>query len=306
MKKATKKILVLILCGIIILLCTSCNTSTSSEINESDTKYSATAVETTSDENVIEEYEVEPDPPQLSNDCDRILASGYDKDDNYYQLVANETEDYDGTKIEIGVIKNNEWSIPLTNKSPFIGKKGLLSRNSSSIYDEKFAKFYYIGAGCFCYNNDIWNGDNGKVFQRFQNDGYYPVIDESVINNDGLCLLRKFPDDNFKLLNTKTMEITTINLVEEDDSVFPYSEGLFARIDRTFNLERNGFYNAQGKKVIDLSKYNLARDVIHGLPQTLAFIDGKCTFKIVNDQGTVYAITIDKKGEVIDSYKSEY
>ena len=52
-----------------------------------------------------------------------VLASGYDGDD-YYQFVANETEDYNGVKDELGVIKNNEWLLKPTLDMPFVNDDG--------------------------------------------------------------------------------------------------------------------------------------------------------------------------------------
>lgn len=313
-KAAVKKVLIIVLCGIVALLCASCNKPNTGDNNAAENntaEYSSTAAETTVEETT--------EPPQLSDDCDKVLAAGYDKDDNYYELVANETENYDGTKIEIGVIKNNKWSIPLTTDSPFIGKEGLLSRyngNSNvtgSIYDEEFAVFYYIGAGCFCYNNDIWNGNNGKVYLSRENDDYKPVIEitqtERIVNNDGQILLERSVENNYKLLNTETMKAAIIMLkkgyVNGIDHAFPYSEGLFA-VMKNCDIETNGFYNAEGKKVIDLSKYKLASKTFENYRtvQGLVIKGGKCTFEITNDQGTDYTITINKKGEVVDSYPS--
>lgn len=251
---------------------------------------------------------------KLSDSCDKVLASGYDSENNYYELVANEKEDYSGTKIEIGVIKNNEWNIPLTTDNPFIGENGLLSAYRSdnavtgSIYDERFAKFYYIGNGCFYYDGDIFNGNNRKYYIS-DDFGYVPVIfldnnrTENIINNEGYFILSKY-DKTYKILDSNTMNTTEINMHNQNDIdyVFPYSEGLFACMDYNSDIETNGFYNLKGEKVIDLSKYALAENTYNRGPvQSLVFINGKCRFKITNDQGTDYYITIDKTGNVIDS-----
>lgn len=108
------------------------------------------------------------------------------------------------------------------------------------------------------------------------------------------------------------MNTTEINMRNQNDIdyVFPYSEGLFACMNYTLDVEANGFYNLKGEKVIDLSKYAMAENTYKfnggvggpsGPVQSLVFINGKCRFKITNDQGTDYYITIDKTGNVIDS-----
>lgn len=261
----------------------------------------------------------------LSSSCDRLLAKGTDNDGNVFELVANETEDYNGTTIEIGVLKNNEWSIPLTTDSPFIGENGLLfqsykhSEASGSIYDSKYAKFHYIGNGCFYYEHRIWNGNNGSFYDGNGEDSYgLPEVrinkTEWIVNNEGQFILSRI-DETYKVLDTNTMQISDTNIKEDGhmiDYCFPCSEGLFACMNRYHDLEANGFYDLSGNKVIDLSVYNLARNSYvssnmggySGPAGNLTFRNGKCTFRITNDQGTDYYITIDKTGTVIDSIEA--
>ena len=98
----------------ILFLLVGCGNSNSSYVIEETTE----AVVNTTVEPTTEKPTEPPttEPPQLSESCDMVLASGYDGDD-YYQLVANETEDYNGVKDELGVIKNNEWLL-----KPTLGK----------------------------------------------------------------------------------------------------------------------------------------------------------------------------------------
>lgn len=258
---------------------------------------------------------------RLSDDCDKVLADGEDENGNYYELVANETEDYSGVIIKIGVIKNNDWSIQMTEKSPFIGESGLLSKYTGdsnvtgSIYDEKFAKFYYIGNGCFYYNNTIVNGNNGKSYNGYEHEYYMPVVqcdrengeDIMICNDDGKYILSNY-GEKFKVLDAETMKTETIDVIQDFgiDYAFPYAEGLFACMNHYSDNESNGFYNLKGEKVIDLSKYKLARNTYdssasYGISQSLVFENGECTFKITNELGTDYMITINKKGDVVNS-----
>lgn len=267
----------------------------------------------------------EDNTTSISATCDKILASGYDADQNYYELVANETEDYSGTKIEMGIIKNNEWLIPLTANSPFVSDSGLLVGASGnfkgSIYEEKFAIFNYIGAGCFIFSRSnydsgiIWNSNTGKYYhdtteiydytpQVYTSNYTYELNNKTIINNDGLFLLRPGGKGNYKLLNANTMEISDINLEEMGYSYFSYplSEGLFAIVNTNSKYSpqpENGFYDINGNKVIDLSQYTFTEEYIDA-----AFVDGQCSFEIKNDQGTCYYITIDKTGNVINSVQS--
>ena len=105
---------------ILLFLLVGCGNSNSSVIEETTEAVVDTTVEPTT------EKPTEPpttEPPQLSKSCDMVLASGYDGDD-YYQLVANETEDYNGVKDELGVIKNNEWLLKPTLDMPFVNDDG--------------------------------------------------------------------------------------------------------------------------------------------------------------------------------------
>lgn len=56
-----------------------------------------------------------------------------------------------------------------------------------------------------------------------------------------------------------------------------------------YNQEQNGFCDAEGTKVIDLSRYNLR--------ETPYFTDGYCFLHIENDQGSAYTTIIDTSGK---------
>ncbi len=252
---------------------------------------------------------------RLSNNCDKILASGYDSERNYYELVADEKEDYSGTNIKIGAIKNNKWIIELTEKSPFIQDDGLLIGNYS-IYDDIY-KFGYIGNGCFTFYHVIMNVNTGKFFSYKDAPGNLEFVlysmgynsdlkyraNRFVVNNEGLVLMYDPFDENVGMLNTTDMEITNIKMkIDYGSSIYPYSEGLFA-IEGSYGI--SGFYNIKGKKIIDLSQYKLFNSTVYPAPDILVFVNGKCKFRIINDQETIYEITIDKTGKVINSILSD-
>lgn len=256
----------------------------------------------------------------LSAGYDKLLCTGKDSNGNYYELVATEQTQGEDISVKVGVIKNNEWSVPLDDESPFVGYNGALSlydedysETDGSIYDEQYAKFYYVGNGCFYYNNTLLNGNNGKGY--IGKDEQYTIAvqygDEFICNDDGKFLLYK-PEDKYKLLDAETMETQTVNLVQDSWDIqyaYPYSEGLFACMNQTFDRSTNGFYNEKGEKVIDLSKYTLVRNTFSfdengdGVKQALIFENGKCTFKITDDNGDDYNITIDKGGKELKKEK---
>lgn len=258
----------------------------------------------------------------LSAQCDKVLCTGKDSHGNLYELVANEEVQGEDIFVEVGVIKNNKWSVPLTDESPFVGYNGALSlydedysETDGSIYDEKYAKFYYVGNGCFYYNNTLLNGNNGKGYigkdEEYTIDVQYG--DKFICNDDGKFLLYK-PEDKYKLLDAETMKTQTVNLVQDLWDIqfaFPYSEGLFACMNQTFDRNTNGFYNDKGEKVIDLSRYKLVQNTFSfdgendSVNQALIFEDGKCTFKITEDSGVKYNITIDKSGEELKRERAD-
>ncbi len=311
----SKKLITLLLTICIMIYLSACGTTETSN-NPTDTpSESQTDTPQSTDESTVSE-EIKA---KLNNSCDKILASGYDADSNYYELVANEDEDYSGTKIEMGIIKNNEWVIPLTSNSPFVSESGLLigarGNFKGSIYETGFAIFNYVGAGCFCYKNIIWNGNNNKSYQADDTINVSTHMDRGNImynvNNEGLFIISKY-GKNYKLLNANDMSVKEINLCEDGwniDYCFPYSEGLFACMNHSSDKETNGFYDINGNKVIDLSKYQLAKNTYttsniggySGPVQSLVFKNGKCTFTVTNDQGSKYIITIDKTGNIINS-----
>lgn len=313
--KIIKKELVIAITLISCLLCACVSKEKNNDVtNEHIVTQNVTIEKETTTEKVI-----------LSNECDKVLASGYDKDDNFYELVATEDENYDGTIIKIGVIKNNEWSIELTTESAFIGKEGLLRRYdgssnvTGSIYDERYAVFYYIGNGCFFYDNIILNGNTNKYYEGdarpiIQCGGPVTTMANDNVSvicaNDGKILLEGL-DDDFYLLDTNTMKRKKIKLTitDFDMLIYPYSEGLIACIKKDSNSEVNGFYNIDGEKIIDLSQYDLRGRIYKyngiggssSILQSMVFEYGECSFIMANKAGTEYEITINKKGQVIDS-----
>ncbi len=318
-KKISKKLVLTALIIGILFSFSSCATTQEphSDSNENTTKSQFSGKQEDNNTQTTSPSFQEDNQSRISASCDKVLASGYDADQNFYELVANETEDYSGTKIEMGILKNNEWIIPLTQNSPFVSDTGLLVGASGnfkgSIYEEKFAVFHYIGAGCFIYAPEkhdqyrigiIWNSNTGKYYNPAENNNYAPQIyisnEKEVINNDGLFLLSPWVEGNYKLLNVNTMKISDINLTRNITGYYyeyPFSEGLFAVVNSYHSPQDiNGFYDTTGKKVIDLSQYHFVEKVIDAV-----FIDGKCTLEIKNDQGTLYDITIDKSGNVINS-----
>ena len=281
-----------------------------------NTTYEQEPTESESEE--ITEPVIEPptEAPRLSDECDKVLAIGYSTNGSFYELVANETEDYNGTRIVMGVIENNSWLIPLTSDSPFISDSGLLVRTGGyemSIFD-KSVVFDYVGSDCFTIRfyscrtaSAIWNIKNNIGYVAAENDDYELLITDKATGithtyDEGIFMLQRGHGSTVKYLKTDTMDCCDYSL-EFSDNWYPFSNGLFA-------VQRDGFYNLKGERVISLDDYDIYYSNTSAYTQTgetitpcLIFNNNKCDIPIKNDQGTNYIITIDTTGKVINSVK---
>lgn len=271
----------------------------------------------------------------LSASCDYILCSGVDTAGNHYELVANQTETALDFDITVGIIKNNEWLCPLSGDFPFLGEDGLFhvsvdnAGKSGSSLDEVGAirdSIYFIDTGGFLMEgyveseNWLKGYDHKMIFISCESMVYgnldmdeYTILclhwDISLTNDygyvkteNGKILLYKevsgtnsgWPDDwvlDWYLLDTKTLQKEAIATnVEGVYPVSALSEGLIFASDKCF-------YNTNMQKVIDISAYNI--DMFYD--GDLYFVDGICTFKASNSLGTVFLVTIDKSGNVIQT-----
>lgn len=298
-----------------------------------------TTAETEKDTMSETESETEPTTEEvtesLSAQFENILAYGYDGNDEY-EMVAEETEDYDGVKLKIGIIKNNKWLLKPTSKMPFVDDDGTIYGGGTSLeytnledylYCDNIVK--YIGNGCFLcegtkYTNStleedyvvavIYNANTKKYYEKtFDIDhkhicvsngcfpGYYPDYNNihQISKKDSLVIVDRFAYSDYteiEILDTNTMKSYTISTDFRAVYVNPISENIIAVSNEPGNEIH--FINTDGNKVFNKSfKINTLKS------QTIAFEDGKCTFDIVNNKGTEYTITINKKGKVLDSYE---
>lgn len=257
----------------------------------------------------------------LSASFDFELASGYDAEKNFYQLVANEEENYSGMVVSLAVIKNNEILIESSSATPFNDEKGFI--------EEKDA-IYYIGNGCFFYDNCIWNTNTNQNICLPKEDWGLNITlnnngkDEIICNNDGMFLFHrsdKWLDKNldylsileyvneFLLVDSNTMEGTVVvcealtdvaPMYRKDMEFGPYTNGLIS-MRLTLGDEYtpsliDGFYDIEWNQKIDLSEFSTTSD-------NIGFKDDKAIFEIKNNAGTPYMITMDKNGTVLDNVK---
>ncbi len=333
-----KKIISLLLVFVFILSAGACSNNSVPEPEEAFTEENIIQTEITTTTKPVTQTTTEAttEPARLSEDCDKILATGYDNDGNYYELVGTEKQEYNGTIIKLGVIKNNEWLVPLTTDMPFIdennglikyyyhkdGELSLKDIPSSGEYikaNDKKALYgiYYIGHGCFWSNAIIYNANNQKFSTyspivctaggAFYGSYLFNGIDTEIfIPSEGKYLVNRGKE----ILDVSTMETIPTGYQGNcsECGVCPYSEGVFACVCEYSNTDHSGFYNISGEKLIDLSGYNLNQinfDSEFGfggyLTQALVFEKGEATFHILNDAGYEFEITMDKTGEVIKS-----
>lgn len=312
---------------ILLFLLEGCGNSNSSSVIEETTE---DVVDTTVEPTT--EKPTEPpttEPPQLSESCNMVLASGYDGDD-YYQLVANETEDYNGVKDELGVIKNNEWLLKPTLDMPFVNDDGSM-KGVKNIYGIDNQNIFYLGNSCFYYHittsrryaSDLYK----DIFFNAEINKYYEQDSSSCVANIDYGSMNQEPNFSFthyinedepmvivdfsktsssdgvaKILNTNTMETSELVINKLDEfsffnlsTVYPISENKFAV---SFVGKKICFYDLDGNQLFDTTNYKLST-----YDQDITFKDDKCSFTIKNNGGTLYNITINSKGEVIDSYE---
>lgn len=277
------------------------------------------------------------DEPKLSDSCTTVLAIGTDDEGNLYELVGNQTEEYSGTKIELGIIKNNEWSVPLTDQAPFLGENGFFltdEGHSSETYDlveNENYRIFYAGNGCFFYEfsyhsfdkyhdffhlyylTALWNGNNGKSYvdsedgddlmcvEGMHNDSPYVVIDHGshYYAND-------LPRTDVQVLDMQTMEIVK-EISVCGVSVHPYVDSVFA-VNETIHPSTLAFYDIDGNCLFSLNEYGMITDSSHTMlggylveqeSKKHYFRDGQFTFETENANGITFDITVDKTGKLV-------
>lgn len=273
----------------------------------------------------------------LCDTCDYVLCRGTDDAGNTYELVANQTESALGYEVTVGVIKNNEWIYPMSTDFPFLGEDGLFHVSVSMAGDSGTSltqpnaviqNMYFIDSGAFlmdCYmETDSWASTydhTNIIFSCDSLESYtvdckestllYRYAEASFSSGEVISYGRIFTENGKIVLYTETSETSSGWL---EDQVFDWytldaqtlnvdtlatnvagirpesvlSEGLIFASDQCF-------YNTSVQKVIDLSAYNI--DMWYN--SNIFFENGTCTFKVKNNLGTEFLITIDKSGNVI-------
>ena len=314
-----KKLIAAILCTTTLILLCSCS-SANKNSNISDTA-PTDDISTSTNDFTTSLTEVPTEPTISEIDYDIRLAGGSDPNSNdTIWLLAKEYEDYSGTRIEVAVTKGDEIIVDFTSDSPFVENGGLFYDKQSVADIERCKKnnqnpFQYIGNGCFAYKNFIiYNCFNQTSINLREAEAdylykdFYANLDYGshsyIHDRDNIVLV----EDNYSgvyILNTETMQLKQADF--EMYSICAYGDGLFAGKEDMLSVYN--FYDINGTKVLSLDKYGSfinSTDWIssYGKYETVpVFSEGKCTFYTKNDQNSIYKVTIDKQGNVLESEK---
>lgn len=253
---------------------------------------------------------------QLSASCDYILAQATDSKGNYVELVANDSETYDGSQT-IGLIKNNKWVIEMTDDSPII-EDGVVAFFKLYKYYRNAGKttIVLITDNCFLFFGDkdtdlLWNYSTGKAYYMTEEhaeifyDGINIGYQGKVLNEDIITIevSKGYTDKTCKIFDTKNMQYVKVFEPKYFSYVKRYSDGLFFALrytpDENGNLRVHnfGFYDANGNLVLNFSEFYDKYYRINEPPEM--FIDGKTSFRVENESGKKFEITIDKQGNVL-------
>lgn len=309
----SKKLVILFIAICMLLCLPACGTTkTDSYANNTPTESKPDSTQSSDESTQIEsESDTETSTERLSDSCDKIIFDALDLDnDDYYQLVANQQEDYNSVKTQVGVIKNNEWLVPLTSDIPFVEEDGtFLGLYAKSIYKMSRDQFHYIGNGCITYecyyqNHLVYNAETQKYYFNQEYGTNFTLPKEHKLSADDPLLITKFANygesATVEILDTNTMESKRVDVQYPSDfgidgkSVHAISEGRFAIVTENNSYGKIAFYDITGRMIF-------SSRCIFDKYYTPEFVNEKCVFKVLNDADTVFITTIDTEGKVIYS-----
>lgn len=301
-----KKVLSVILLLFICMSITSCNQNKSTtESTRNSGKVNDTSILNTKSESQINEN-TKPER-RLSEDCDEILASGTNQNGDLYELVYSKEENFETSVVKFGVIKNNQWVLEFDND--------IFEYNASS--HGSYINMYYVGNGCFMqgisnvygtgvtkWRYIVYNSDTKK---KFSTENFSNEIPIPIYKNDNKMIIQYTRYNNFAdfvVLNTDDMTTNEFSVNGYLTDFSNISEGLFAVAIGTGHPEIS-FISADGiaEQSIKTRKTGISENYDESRGFNVAFNNGECTYDVYNEANTMYTITIDKQGNVINSYK---
>ncbi len=237
-----------------------------------------------------------------------VICKGEDKEGNVYKLVGTQEETYNSVKIKVGVIKNNEWLVPLSADSPFISEEKNSLIGGETLSEDRYYsnKYKYVAKSCFAYdsqnNTIVYNAETNQHYYFHEEDKkcslyVYFVDDNSYADSNIIIAARSFSDfDKISALNIDTMKEETVVEECEYDVLGPYSDGLFA-VGNSYGSEILYFYDVKGNKVLDVTEYDLC--FRNSNYETTYFQNGIFSFTQTNYAKTKYNLAINTKGEIV-------
>lgn len=262
---------------------------------------------------------------ELALSQQKVVGFGKEENGTKYEIVANVDENYQGSKLLIGVIKNGQWLIEPNNDCPFINDDHInyqseWRRNGEDIENISCA---YLKNGVFCNTKDmgttananlgqylsLWNVEKNKHLY-YENVSNYLLTDYGKLDkkNDNFVFVQTFINgmnerSKIYFLNTATFNAKKISeVVSKNDAICQQiNEGLFySSVDLKSGKNVGTFYDVDCNKQFDLSQFDTEKTHIVSVGY---FEDGKC--KIINqlDNGARYKNIIDKTGKVLSSEK---
>lgn len=282
--------------------------NSSDESNITDTYEDNPSFETPEEDNTENITTTKPEV-KLSESCSMVLCSGTDGSD-YYELVANQIDGYPDSTFEFGVIKNNQWLVPMGSDCPFIDDKGWWVYEE---YTNKPGEFTYMGHGCFYYESYntkiIYNPETNISFDNFAlisnpiDPEYLPSPDYVMNDKYEIILLRYYTKDDYSIayvnLNTGESKKIPFEKAYEVDDIGYLNDNLFYADIGSLYHPCYGFFDLNGNMVIDLTEYPISDFGDY------CFTDGKYTFTVANTSGVYFDITIDTTGKVLSQEKVE-
>lgn len=247
---------------------------------------------------------------RLSESCDMLLCTGYNED-NCYELVANQIDDYPDSTFEFGVIKNNKWLVEMSSSCHFIDEdgwwKGLDKDHQSNTVSEE--DFQYIGGALFLYKgSSIYNPESGAYFENLCNRNYTEIENYNEFLGFEVFKHNAGQDILFKYYNPKTGQSREVggyfNNVQRPDVLKDISCGLFYASGKTWNWHNfqytryNGFFDLNGQMILDLSEYTITD--YHGYE----YENNTYTITCRNNSGVEFDITFDTAGKMISQTKA--
>lgn len=339
MKKQKNKIITIIIVCIVFLI--GITTFISSISNQDDSYYNNNDGYT--DEygdysiDETENIENENQAISLADSCQYILSTGYDNDGTCYQLVGEDYEDYQGSQIRIGVIKNNEWLVEMTNEIPFIDEYNCIYGNQSlnNVYVlegfgtlrnavanddyDFYSRFGYIGKGSFYllgaprdsggyYIEDqlqtivFWNAESSK--SKIINNVTMDDMDNYILGNS--IVICKLTDHDFRLSNDAfaKLDVKLLNPETfETKKIFSKKLTVHTGMSNKVHQISDGYFFSNNSNHNTGSFYNTngskAFDLdIKNIQEIGHFNEGKCEIITQIETGSKYSVIIDKKGKV--------